>query len=239
MKEYLQETNMLNYHHPQIQRLIKERGWAAEDDFHKILKIYHFVRDEIVFGYNRDDTMAASEVLEDGYGQCNTKGTLFMALLRAVGVPCRIHGFTIDKKLQKGAMTGIVYKLAPQSIIHSWVEVKYQDRWYNIEGFILDSEYLKKLQERFADCKTSFCGYGAATDNFQHPQIEWNANDTYIQKEGINQDFGVFHSPDEFFEKYRQQLSPLKKWIYQNIGRKLMNRNVERIRARNGRRGYS
>ena len=231
MKKYLQETRMLNFNHDQIQKLIKEKGWSTDDDFQRILKIYNFIRDEIAFGYNTDDTISASEVLKDGYGQCNTKGTLFMALLRAVGIPCRMHGFTIDKKLQKGAMTGIVYKLAPQSIIHSWVEVQYKERWYNIEGFILDSQYLNKLQEKFSDCKASFCGYGVATDNFQNPQIEWNANDTYIQKEGINHDFGVFNSPDEFFGKYQQQLTPLKKWIYRNIGRKLMNRNVERIRA--------
>lgn len=231
MKKYLQETRMLNFNHDQIQKLIKEKGWSTDDDFQRILKIYNFIRDEIAFGYNTDDTISASEVLKDGYGQCNTKGTLFMALLRAVGIPCRMHGFTIDNKLQKGAMTGIVYKLAPQSIIHSWVEVQYKERWYNIEGFILDSQYLNKLQEKFSDCKASFCGYGVATDNFQNPQIEWNANDTYIQKEGINHDFGVFNSPDEFFGKYQQQLTPLKKWIYRNIGRKLMNRNVERIRA--------
>ncbi len=231
MNKYLQETQMLNFNHSSIKRLINEKQWTNNDDFQKILKIYNFVRDDIAFGYNTDDMISASEVLNDAYGQCNTKGTLFMALLRAVGIPCRIHGFTIDKKLQKGAMTGIIYKLAPQSIIHSWVEIQYKERWYNIEGFILDSQYLKKLQEKFSDYKTSFCGYGAATDNFQNPQVEWNANDTYIQKEGINYDFGVFNSPDEFFEKYQQQLTPLKKWIYRNIGRKLMNHNVERIRT--------
>lgn len=231
MNRYLQETRMLNYHHSSIQILIKEKQWANDDDFQKIRKIYNFVRDDIAFGYNIDDTISASDVLNDGYGQCNTKGTLFMALLRAVGISCRLQGFTIDKKLQKGAMTGLIYKFAPQSIIHSWVQIQYEEVWYNLEGFILDSEYLKKLQEKFSDCKTSFCGYGAATDNFQNPQIEWNANDTYIQKEGINHDFGVFNSPDEFFEKYQQRLSPLKKWIYQNIGRKLMNCNVERIRT--------
>lgn len=230
MNKYLKETGMLNFSHNSIQRLIKERQWAKDDEFQKIQKIYNFVRDEIAFGYNTDDTIPASEVLSDGYGQCNTKGTLFMALLRAVGIPCRIHGFTINKKLQKGAMTGLIYKLAPQSIIHSWVEIQYKEHWYNIEGFILDSEYLKKLQKKFSDCETNFCGYGAATDNFQNPQVDWNANDTYIQKEGINQDFGLFDSPDEFFKKHQQPLSPLKKWTYQNIGRKLMNRNVERIR---------
>lgn len=29
------------------------------------------------------------------------------------GIPCRVHGFTIAKKLQKGAMTRLVYALAP------------------------------------------------------------------------------------------------------------------------------
>ncbi len=71
---------------------------------------------------------------------------------------------------------------------------------------------------------------GAATDNFQNPQVEWNANDTYIQKEGINCDFGVFNSADEFFDRHQQRLSSLKKWVYRNIGRKLMNCNVEKNR---------
>lgn len=230
MNQYLQETDMIDFKNSSIQNLIKEKRWENDDEFHKIRNIYNFVRDEIKFGYNIDDTIRASEILLDGYGQCNTKATLFMALLRAVGIQCRIHGFTIDKELQKGAMTGLIYQLAPQNIIHSWVEVEYESRWYNIEGFILDSSYLEKLQMKFSEYKTSFCGYGAATDNFQNPEIEWNKNDTYIQKEGINNDFGVFNSPDEFFEKHQQQLSSLKKWIFRNIGRKLMNRNVEKIR---------
>ncbi len=112
----------------------------------KIESIYDFMRDETKFGYNVDDTLPASQVLLDGYGQCNTKGVLFMALLRAVGIPCRMHGFAIHKELQKGAITGIWYKLSPKEITHSWVEIFYKDKWLNMEGFILDSEYLKKLQ---------------------------------------------------------------------------------------------
>jgi len=71
------------------------------------------VRDEIAVGYNESDDLIASRVLADGIGQCNTTGTLLMALLRAVGIPCRFHGFTIDKALQKGAITGFAYWLAP------------------------------------------------------------------------------------------------------------------------------
>ena len=136
----LQETKMLDYSSPQILDLIRERRWNELDDFNKIKQIYNYVRDEIKFGYNIDDSVSASKVLKDGYGQCNTKGTLFMALLRGVGIPCRVHGFTIDKKLQKGAMTGFVYANAPMNIFHSWVEVLYLDNWYELEAFILDKE---------------------------------------------------------------------------------------------------
>ncbi len=38
------------------------------------------------------------------------ESTLLMALLRAVNIPNRLHGFTIDKALQKGAITGIWYE---------------------------------------------------------------------------------------------------------------------------------
>ena len=108
--------------------------------------VYEFLRDEIRFGYNIDDRIPASRVLADGYGQCNTKGILFMALLRGVNIPCRVHGFTIDKKQQKGAMTGFVYQSAPREILHSWVEVFLEGAWYELEGFILDKWYLSQLQ---------------------------------------------------------------------------------------------
>lgn len=85
--------------------------------------------------------------------QYNTKSTLLMALLRAVGIPCRFHGFTIDKPLQKGAITGLAYWLAPQRIIHSWAEVGLDGRWIALEGFILDAPYLASLQRRFRDAR--------------------------------------------------------------------------------------
>ena len=129
MDTYLRETKMLDYSNPSIRALIQEKNWRTLDMFERIKSIYNFVRDDIHFGYNIDDNISASKVLKDGYGQCNTKATLFMALLRACGIPCRIHGFTIDKKLQQGAMTGFVYRNAPKNIFHSWVEVYFEERW--------------------------------------------------------------------------------------------------------------
>jgi transglutaminase-like putative cysteine protease len=225
----LRESKLLDFSNKDIQALIHNRGWNELDSYHKIKESYNFVKDEIKFGYNTTDALPASVIFKDGYGQCNTKAILFMALLRALGIKCRFHGFTINKRLQKGAITGITYLLTPNDIIHSWVEIYYNDSWINIEGFILDHKYLKKLQEKFPD-KNVFYGYGVASNNLNNPEVEWTGTDTYIQKEGINNDLGIYNSPDDFFKTHNQALSPIKKFIYTHIARHFMNRNISNIR---------
>ena len=91
----LAPTRLLDFDAEPIAKLIQDRNWPSMTTFERIGAIYDFVRNEIAFGYNRADDIAASQVLADGFGQCNTKGTLLMALLRGVGIRCRLHGFTI------------------------------------------------------------------------------------------------------------------------------------------------
>ena len=230
MEQFLKETPMLNFTAHNIQQLITKRQWNRVDEYQRVKQIYNFVRDEILFGYNEDDSIPASKVLDDGYGQCNTKGTLFMALLRGVHIPCRIHGFTIDKKLQKGAMTGLIYKLAPQDIFHSWIEVYLDGIWYELEAFILDKKYLSQLQRINSQCTGAFCGYGVAVKNFHNPVIDFEKNNTYIQSEGINQDFGNYDCPDDLLKEHHQEMSVLKSFLYRNLGRHFMNKNIRKIR---------
>lgn len=67
---------------------------------------------------------------------------------------------------------------------------------------------------------------------FKNPVIDWNANNTYIQSEGINQDFGIYDSPDELLKEHHQELSAFKGFLYRNLGRHLMNKNVKKIRTK-------
>ena len=229
LTELTRPTDLLDFQSPQLQQLIQDRGWQVLPEFERIGAIYDFVRNEIKFGYNESDSLPASQVMADGIGQCNTKGILLMALLRANQIVCRFHGFTIDKRLQKGAITGWAYVLAPRSIIHSWVEIWHKDRWINLEGFILDEDYLTALQRKNPSAQ-NFVGFGAAVTDLSDPRVQWNGSDTYIQKEGINADFGIFNSPDDFYRKHGTNLSGLKKWVFETVVRTQMNRNVERIR---------
>lgn len=146
MSDLLQPTPIADHDHPRLQALIEARGWRTLDPFARIGAVYDFVRDEVRFGYNRADDLPVSAVLADGYGQCNTKGNLLLALLRGSGIPARFHGFTIDKALQKGAIPACT-----------------------------------------------------PAPDLQEPAIDWQGAPTFIQKEGIAEDFGVFDSPDAFY----------------------------------------
>lgn len=223
------ETPMLDLRAETIAALIKARGWESLPVTAKIGAAYDFVRCEIAFGYNRDDRLRASEVLRDGFGQCNTKATLLMALLRALDVPCRLNGFTIDKRLQRGVVPELIYPLAPRNILHSWVEVWDGARWVILEGFILDPPVIAALQLAF-DGRESLCGYGVGTDRLSAPPVTWRGEDTFIQKTGINQDFGLFDAPDDFYAVHSQGFSGLRAVLYRRGVRHWMNARVARIR---------
>ncbi len=230
MPDLTQATKLLDYTSPSLSALITENGWPDLPLYDRIGAVYTFVRDEIKFGYNIDDAIPASKVLSDGYGQCNTKATLLMALLRGVGVPSRLHGFTIHKNLQRGVVPPIAFPIAPESIVHSWVEIEFEGQWINLEGFILDKDYLTKLQVSFATTD-QLSGYGAGTRSLQAPSVGWAGKSTYIQNTAINQDFGLFDTPDEFYKDHRQDFSPLKGWLFRNIIRHWMNARVRKIRG--------
>jgi len=222
---------MLDFNHLKIQALISQRHWRNLSQYDAIGAIYHYVRDEIRFGYNADDRLSASQVLKDGYGQCNTKGTLLMALLRAVGISTRLHGFTIYNELQRGAIPNYLFALAPKRIIHSWVDVYHNDRWINLEGYIIDQAFLKQVQRSFADQHERFSGFGIATKCLATPNIDWQGENTYIQSDGIADDFGVYSQADDFYASHGSNLSGIKKVLFRYIFRHLMNLNVNRIRA--------
>ena len=58
MEQYLRETSMLNFSATNIQQLIYDRQWGNMDSYNRIKQIYNFVRDEILFGYNVDDSIS-------------------------------------------------------------------------------------------------------------------------------------------------------------------------------------
>ena len=73
------------------QALVRELGWSELLELERGRSTYDFVRGEIPFGHNVEGSIPASRVLADGFSQRNTKGTLFMALLRLCAIPALCH----------------------------------------------------------------------------------------------------------------------------------------------------
>jgi cytochrome c-type biogenesis protein CcmH/NrfG len=76
---------------PEIRAKASEITKDAKDDDAKIRAIYQYVSTQfhyigIAFGIGRYQPHAASEVLENQYGDCKDKHTLFASLLNAVGI---------------------------------------------------------------------------------------------------------------------------------------------------------
>ena len=228
---HLAVTPLLDHTHPALVALVAAKGWRELPEHQRIGAVYTFVRDDIPFGYNAADDLPASRVLADGYGQCNTKTTLLMALFRAAGIACRLHGATIAKRLQQGVVTGLFYRLAPPSIIHSWAEVFVAGRWTALEGVILDRPYLLGLGARVPAGTRELVGYGVGIDDLANPPIDWTGADTFIQIKGVDRDLGIFDDPDSFNARHGHNLAGIKGALYRAIVRHLMNRRVAAIRA--------
>jgi hypothetical protein len=231
MQQYLRQTPILDYNSKEIKELIDKLLVDIKDTEGKTEKIYYFVKDEIKFGYNESDDIPASKILKDGYGQCNTKTSLFMALVRAVEIPCRAHFFKINKRVQKGVFPSHIYnRHLKEEIIHSWPEVYLKDKWIVLEGVILDKDYLWQIKNRF-NTEKGFEGYGVSVKDLSNSSSEWTGDNTYIQKESIIKDEGIYASPDEYYEKYGANVSGLEKFLFKYVVRHLVNRKVRNIRG--------
>ena len=82
----------------------------------------------------------------------------------------------------------------------------------------------------FPEYKGAFTDYAVAVKDFSNLQIDWEGKDTTVQKEAVAEDYGVFDTPDDFFPAHPQLYKGIKKFIYEKIGRKIMTKNVAKIR---------
>jgi hypothetical protein len=230
-RDLLRATPLLDYDHPDITRLFEQRGWDALERDARIQQVYEFVRDEIRFGYSRHERIPASQVLREGFGHCNTKATLLMALLRRAGFRCRLHVGRVRKSLHSGLIPASLYRRLPTAVEQSWVEIEHRERWLGLEGAILDTELLARVQEHWSFWDGPFCGFAIATDALQHPRNDWNGGDTLIQRAALTADLGHYDDPDAFYARHPS--NPLGigalawRWWYSRAA----NRRVAQVRA--------
>jgi hypothetical protein len=217
--------------HPLIQKKASELILGRRTLLEKLEAIFHFVRDDIKFGFTpRWDDVKASEVMQYGLGYCNTKATLFQALSKSVGVPSRIHFGLIDVNIMRGIMPGFVFPFMPKAGGHSWIEVLLDGQWRPIDSYINDRPFYERALRRL-QVSGRMMGFSLCLINGKS-SCDFNFGDKgFVQMGAVVEDHGVWDDPAEYFasEKYlhwnaiQSMLYPALAWM--------SNRNVQRIRA--------
>ncbi len=207
-----------------------ERAVSERD---KLARLFAFVRDDILFGFPPGgDLMRASETLALGYGQCNTKATLLLALCKACAIPARIHFALIDKRIQRGFFVGPGYRLLPPELSHGWIEVRIDGRWRRIDSFINDLALYRAARRELAR-RGWQTGFSLALGGGEtSPELNLD-HEVFQQMAAVTGDHGTWDDPGEYYRSpgYRNRPGPLKRLAYRlMIG--AVNARVRRLRAR-------
>jgi transglutaminase-like putative cysteine protease len=128
-------TRYIDSEHREIQTLVVQIAPSSLEPRERAVRIHDYVRDQIKFGWAADFyDQPASKVLESRVGFCNTKGTLFAAMLRAADIAARQYFVDIDAKILLPFLDpGVPY------VDHSFVEVLLDRRWHRTDSYIVDS----------------------------------------------------------------------------------------------------
>jgi len=234
MDEYLRATRLVDLDAGAVRETAARLMQGAATPREGAISIYHFARDEIKFGYNRRDDIPASEVLRDGYGQCNTKSVLLVALLRAADIPARFHLAQVDKAVQWGVMPPLAYRFAPDRVTHTWAEVYLNGRWIVLEGVIMDKPYFLAARRLLLESGRSV-GYAIGlppevlTNCANGCCIDWDgAGDVISQMTAVVADFGPAADPGEFYRQHT--VSGLRGVLFERHVSGEMTGRAERIR---------
>jgi hypothetical protein len=219
--------------HPTLINLSARLAQGKETPLEKVKSIFHFVRDEIKFGFTPVwDEIKASEVLHYGLGYCNTKATLFVALCRVAGIPARVHFGLIDIRIMRGIMPGFVFPFLPKLGGHSWSEVQIDGQWLPVDSYINDKPFYERAVEHLKRSAQPI-GYSVSYKDGRS-SCEFNFGEKgFVHMGAVREDHGAWEDASDYFatDKY-VRFNRLQAFAYPLLAL-MSNRNVARIRQSN------
>lgn len=131
MQESITSTYFFDYESPIIQELIKEFQKPKLDDQAKATGLYLKVRDgwrynpyDIVF---RKEALKASNIATKRHGHCIDKSVLYIAGLRGLGIPAKLHLAKVKNHI---AVERLTEKFGTNELTpHGMVDVFLNDKW--------------------------------------------------------------------------------------------------------------
>jgi hypothetical protein len=208
-------------------------GIATERE--KAIALHDYVREKVKFGFNKYfDATPPDYTLSFGYGHCNPKSRLMVAIFRAAGFESYQHFVVLPKEILKDAVPPSRFWMIPAELSHSYVEVEVEGTWCAIDSFIIDTPLLKGAQARLAQEGRSL-GYGVRPDSVN----TWDGgSDAFSQFEQgmMIEDHGRVDDLEAYFgdKKYRHVVFGMRfNTMFQLMGEfgvAPMNVHIEKLR---------
>ena len=227
--QWLESTQLLDLDDPKLRIQAMRITQLASSALQKAVLIHDFVK-ALPFGcVAAFDHIPAAAVLRAGRGDCHTKGTLFVALLRAAGVPARLRFVSLSTKFLAG-----IIDIPQESITHALGEVYLSGRWVQTDTYVTDEQFemraLRKLKEQglriglgiHVNADRNWSGHQAS-----HAQYSDQDPSSLPLK-----DLGFAHDPKYFYsdrsnqERQRSWTTRLKWMLVATV----VNHRVEKIR---------
>jgi hypothetical protein len=154
----------------QIEALAARLTRGLDSEAARASRIHDFVRDEVAFGFTPQlDAATPEQTLAAGVGHTIPKTTVFVALLRALGLRAYPHFVTIDRELLRGVFPNGLHRLLPWEIPHAYAEVEVAGDWWMVDSYALDAPLWRAAMHRLAS-EGELIGYGA----HGHGTCEWD-----------------------------------------------------------------
>lgn len=174
------------------QRITKRSRSTRE----RAVALHDYVRDEIRFGFTPHFyEMSAADVLAAGVGYGHTKTTLFVALLRAIGIEARPQFVDLDAGIWHGLLD-----LHTPFVDHSFTEVRLDGAWAATDSYVVDRPLFRAAQAALSARRLSR-GFGIVASG----RPEWDGRtSSFVQFCGDDPSltrhrWGVFSDVNAFY----------------------------------------
>ena len=230
--QWLGSTQLLDLNDPKLRIQALRITQLASSATQKAVFIHDFVK-SLPFGcVAAFDHVPAAAVLRAGRGDCHTKGTLFVALLRAAGVPARLRFVSLSSRFLAG-----IIDVTHESITYAVGEVYLSGRWVQTDTYVTDKQFELRVLRKLVELRLKVgLGIHVNADRYWSGQKDSHAQ--YSDKDPSSlplEDLGVAHDPKYFYSdgsKQERQLGWTKrlKWL---LVATVINHRVGKIRLGN------
>lgn len=196
MVDYLKATKYCDCDNQEIIKKAKQLTAGASTQKEAANRIFNFVRDEIRFAL--EEHSPASETLKRGTGQCVTKSSLQIALLRAAGIPARYHLVDLISDCLKGIISQEAYEGFGGVITdHPWCECHLSNKWISCDTLFDEPLYEAGLRK-------------GVISKADIPTIDWDGeNDVNTMTTWIVKDKGRSPNRDDRWDNERKEMGSL------------------------------